>query len=385
MKFLTDSSANHANPKKFKIVKYKKLFPVFLLFIFVFSFSNKSFCQSVTNESFHIKLRGLSKSDEQTKTPDRNLDGFRIKSSSYTNAEFNQVNFNGYKIEKTKSLKMDKDGEFILNSDEHFDRNSPQLILTNTLSVMEYQTKELFSLKKKDLIYIGVVTGITLGLLTLDAKLDRSVTNIMDENSTIDNVTDFVTEFGGSRGLITVATFAGLSIITKSPKGIQTSLYAFEAMLNSGLWIRFGKLLAGRERPSASYEYSKHPSGIWKGPINQIINKEKRSVASYDAFPSGHTATIFSIATVFAEQYKDIPIVPIISYSFATIVGISRMIEHTHWASDVFLGAVIGYLCGKTTIDFYRQKEQYTNKKIKFAFFPSITPQNFGADVVMNF
>ncbi|MCX6165896.1 MAG: phosphatase PAP2 family protein [Ignavibacteriae bacterium] len=156
-------------------------------------------------------------------------------------------------------------------------------------------------------------------------------------------------------------------------------------MLNSGLWIRFGKLLAGRERPSAAYEYSHHPSGIWRGPIHQLTNEEKRSVASYDAFPSGHTATIFSIATVFAEQYKDIPIVPIISYSFATIVGISRMIEHTHWASDVFLGGVIGYLCGKTTIDFYRQKEHYTNKKIKFAFIPSITPQNYGADVVMNF
>jgi membrane-associated phospholipid phosphatase len=385
MKFLTDSYANHANPNKFKIIKHKKLFFVFLLFIFVLSFSNISFCQSITNESFHIKLRGLSKSSEQTKTPDRNLDGFRMKSSSYSNAIINQSNFVGYKTEGTKHFTLDKNGTFISNSDDHFSSNTPKMILTNTLSVMEYQTKELFSLKKKDLFYIGVVTGITLGLLTLDAKLDRSVTNIMDENSTIDNVTDFITEFGGSRGLITVATFTGLSIITKSPKGIQTSMYAFEAMLNSGLWIRFGKLLAGRERPSASYEYSRHPSGIWKGPINQIINKEKRSVASYDAFPSGHTATIFSIATVFAEQYKDIPIVPIISYSFATIVGISRMIEHTHWASDVFLGAVIGYLCGKTTIDFYRQKEQYTNKKIKFAFFPSITPQNFGADVVMNF
>lgn len=156
-------------------------------------------------------------------------------------------------------------------------------------------------------------------------------------------------------------------------------------MLNSGLWIRAGKLLAGRERPEAAYEYSKHPSGIWRGPINQIINREKRSVASYDAFPSGHTATIFSVATVFAKQYSDIPLVPIFSYSFATIVGISRMIEHAHWASDVFLGAVIGYLCGEATINFYKQREQYVGKKVKFAVKPSITPQNYGADMEMNF
>jgi membrane-associated phospholipid phosphatase len=388
MKILTAFLATFELPFQFVLFNFNKLFPVFSVLLLFFIFINISFCQSVTNESFHIKLRRLSQTDEQTKVPlpsDRSLNGFRVKSSSYTNALINQSGFKGYKTENRQRLKTDKDRVYISTSEEKTIGNSPQLILTNTLAVMKYQTDELFSLKKKDLIILGAVSGITIGLIALDAKLDRSVTKLKDKSSIIDKTSDFITEFGGSKGVYAVSAFAGLSMIIKSNKGIQTSLYAFEAMLNSGLWIRVGKLLAGRERPSAAYEYSKHSSGIWKGPINQIINREKRSVASYDAFPSGHTATIFSIATVFAEQYKDIPFVPIFSYSFATLVGISRMLEHTHWASDVFLGGVIGYICGQTTIAFYRRKEDYSSKKVKFAFKPSISPQNYGADVVMNF
>jgi len=278
---------------------------------------------------------------------------------------------------KQESLGKSKFNESNLNT---------KTILTNTIGCMQDQVSSVFSISKKDLPYIAAVAGITLGLYTLDAKLDRSVTRLDDKSKIIDATSEFITEFGASKGIYTVAGFAGLSIITGSSKGLKTACYAFEAMLTSGLWIRLGKLLAGRERPSAAYEYSKHPSGIWRGPIHQIINEEKRSVASYDAFPSGHTATIFSIATVFAEQYKDIPVVPVFCYSFATLVGISRMIEHTHWASDVFLGGVIGYICGQAVLNFYKPHEMKFNKKtVSFSVKPVLSTNNYGADIGFNF
>ena len=34
----------------------------------------------------------------------------------------------------------------------------------------------------------------------------------------------------------------------------------------------------------------------------------------------------------------------------AGIVGVTRLIEHEHWASDLISGAVIGYLCGKQVV-----------------------------------
>ena len=54
-------------------------------------------------------------------------------------------------------------------------------------------------------------------------------------------------------------------------------------------------------------------------------------------------------------QYKDKPAVPIISYSAATLVGISRLTEQKHWASDVFVGALLGYVCGRQVVSHYNK------------------------------
>ncbi|TAL76684.1 MAG: phosphatase PAP2 family protein, partial [Bacteroidetes bacterium] len=78
----------------------------------------------------------------------------------------------------------------------------------------------------------------------------------------------------------------------------------------------------------------------------------------FDSFPSGHTATAFSIATVFASQYNDTKAIPILSYSLASLVGISRLTEHEHWASDVFSGALLGYLCGKQVVSHFKKTHQ---------------------------
>ena len=37
----------------------------------------------------------------------------------------------------------------------------------------------------------------------------------------------------------------------------------------------------------------------------------------------------------------------------ATLVVISRLTEHQHWASDIFVGGLIGYVCGKEVVGHY--------------------------------
>ena len=120
------------------------------------------------------------------------------------------------------------------------------------------------------------------------------------------------------------------------------------------------KILTGRERPSAAYAFSNLEGGHWYGPIAQFDQDlaDRKPGSSFDSFASGHTATAFSIATVFALQYKDIKAVPIISYTAATLVGISRLTEHAHWASDVFAGALLGYVCGKQVVSHYNKTHQ---------------------------
>jgi membrane-associated phospholipid phosphatase len=65
---------------------------------------------------------------------------------------------------------------------------------------------------------------------------------------------------------------------------------------------------------------------------------------------------------VFATQYKDIKAIPVICYSAATLVGISRLTDHQHWASDVFVRGIMGYLCGKQVVNHYNKTHQnYVN------------------------
>jgi membrane-associated phospholipid phosphatase len=41
----------------------------------------------------------------------------------------------------------------------------------------------------------------------------------------------------------------------------------------------------------------------------------------------------------------------------ASIVGVSRLAAHDHWATDVFVGAVIGYSVGKLVYKLNRSKK----------------------------
>ena len=65
--------------------------------------------------------------------------------------------------------------------------------------------------------------------------------------------------------------------------------------------------MTGRMRPGATYNDPNFNSDHWFGPFSQFNSSynKNRSIAAFDAFPSGHTGAIFAMATVFSEQYKE--------------------------------------------------------------------------------
>jgi membrane-associated phospholipid phosphatase len=62
------------------------------------------------------------------------------------------------------------------------------------------------------------------------------------------------------------------------------------------------------------------------------------------SFPSGHTASAFSMASVFEAHYG--PKVGIPAYAAAAAIGFSRIESNKHHLSDVLAGATLGYLVG---------------------------------------
>jgi hypothetical protein len=78
---------------------------------------------------------------------------------------------------------------------------------------------------------------------------------------------------------------------------------------------------------------------ILKGIVNNHTPNDKPL-----AWPSGHTASSFCVASVLDEFYG--PKVGVPAYLLAGFVGYRMMDSGDHWASDVLFGSVLGYVVG---------------------------------------
>ncbi|MDD8019202.1 MAG: phosphatase PAP2 family protein [Bacteroidota bacterium] len=208
------------------------------------------------------------------------------------------------------------------------------------------QAQAPFKISNEQAMWIGGGAVVTITLITLDQKIDNVFSPLDRHYRFVRRTSPQLTEFGGFRGIVATGAFGLYSIIWNDKRAQHTTLLITEALITSGIWTRIGKMIFSRERPSASYEFSHQQGGEWHW-FTGYFKQGFETPAQWDAFPSGHTATAFAIASVVSEEYSDYALVAPIAYTIASGVGVTRLIEHAHWASDVFAGGVIGYLCGK--------------------------------------
>src|SRR5437870_5171532 len=64
------------------------------------------------------------------------------------------------------------------------------------------------------------------------------------------------------------------------------------------------------------------------------------------SFPGGHSLFTTAMATVLAHEYPR-PWVQAVAYGAAATVTAGRLIGGDHWASDLFVGNVLGYLIAR--------------------------------------
>ena len=156
----------------------------------------------------------------------------------------------------------------------------------------------------------------------------------------------------------TLAALGTYGWVFKNEKIKTTTLLATQAYITSAVIFEAAKFLTGRQRPYYYDPESNTNSPAWHGPFYQFkkdANGNKPDSYSYTSFPSGHTTLAFAAVTVYAMEYSDRPLVPILSYSFASLVGLSRITENKHWSSDVFIGAILGHLIGRQVVNNYHR------------------------------
>jgi membrane-associated phospholipid phosphatase len=295
----------------------------------------------------------------------QSTDSINIIGASSSNANQNKISYQ-------------KPSAGFYKTDSIFSFQSPKGYVPSVLSNFGEQVTAPLRFNKKEWIITGATVVMTIALIHFDNDIDKWATVQKQKHVWVNKSSPVITQFGSTYGISSVAVIGLISAAFKNQKGVQTSLLATQAWITSAVWVQLIKHFTGREDPSASYIYSKMPGGKWWGPFSQYDQDLPiyKSVSSFDAFPSGHTAAAFSIATVFATQYNSTAAVPIISYSMATLVGVSRLTEHQHWASDVFVGGLLGYACGKQVVAHFNKIHQNpvnslssrSNIKTEFAF-----------------
>jgi membrane-associated phospholipid phosphatase len=229
-----------------------------------------------------------------------------------------------------------------------------------------------FTKKSKTVKKILLFTAVESGFLLADRSIQNEAIKIHANSLGVRNNTKILTEFGGKYGLSLVGLVGITGVIIKDKKLLHTSLMATQAFATSGIAVSILKRVFGRTRPDVNNR--------WTGPFHVLHPNDGKnfniSGSDFHSFPSGHTTTAFALATVYAMQYKNKKAIPIIAYSTAAAVGATRVIKNKHWASDVFAGSVLGYLCGRTVVTNHRKLQEEKNTLVtKLMTHLSLVPQ----------
>ncbi|MEO6639314.1 MAG: phosphatase PAP2 family protein [Ginsengibacter sp.] len=233
------------------------------------------------------------------------------------------------------------------NEETHMTFNSYFVLLGSDLK--QSFTKP-FHMSKRDWGTLGKFTLATVALSFADEPIQDAALKLRNKNTGLNNVSKYITNFGGNYEGYTLAALGAYGFIFKNEKMKTSVLLATQAYITGAAIETVSKFISGRTRPSY-YENGTEAEPKFIGPFSSTYRGRKFN----SAFPSGHTTVAFAAATVFALEYKDKPLVPIFAYSAATMIGLSRITENKHWITDVFVGAALGYLSGKQVVNNYHR------------------------------
>lgn len=207
--------------------------------------------------------------------------------------------------------------------------------------------KKTTLLTGKDALLLG---AFTLGTV-LVAPIDVSIASRLQDKGAQEN-RFLKTAATGFRLLGDPGSFltgAGIYLIGRidGQRRVQAmGIHSVESILLADILGGGIKLVAGRQRPYADIT---NPANfqLWRG-----LQGDK-----YRSFPSGHTITAFAFASTVTRESQfwskhTAVYVGTVFYGGATLVGLSRIYNNMHWASDVMAGAAIGTIVGLKVVKY---------------------------------
>ncbi len=199
----------------------------------------------------------------------------------------------------------------------------------------------------KDLLLLGAFTAGT----ALVAPLDLKVANRLQDSATqasrfLHTAATGFRLLGDPGSFVTGTAIYLIGRADGSRRAQALGLHSVEAILIADILGGGIKMVTGRQRPFVDV---KTPDNfqLWRG----FKGDQWRS------FPSGHTITAFAFASTLTRESQfwwphATWYVGTVFYGGASLVGLSRIYNNQHWASDVMAGAAIGTLVGIKVVKY---------------------------------
>jgi membrane-associated phospholipid phosphatase len=189
-----------------------------------------------------------------------------------------------------------------------------------------------------------LVIGTTAALFALDPVLAPWLRDaVLNETPFFRRFNEVLSGRNMARAInaVPLSFYAG-GALCGSSYGSQTGLLAGEAAANAEILAIAMKYADRRMRPTEA--------GLNGDFTHTWFRTKNRAIDGPGCFPSGHTAAAFAMATVFADRYQGHRWAPGLAFGLAGMVGLSRITTRSHFPSDVFFGAALGYSIGHFVI-----------------------------------
>ena len=178
------------------------------------------------------------------------------------------------------------------------------------------------------------------------APFDRSISNEVAEpnwrnDRALHHAASDAAFLGGSGPFVVSAALFAASATTGAVRLRRFAIHNMEAIALATAITGLAKGVSGRALPGVK---TVHEFELGRG--------FHEANGPFVSFPSGHTAAAFAMAATIAGEVQrsdssNTRTVDVIAFAGAATVGVARVIQHVHWASDLPLAAVIGTWSGR--------------------------------------
>lgn len=204
---------------------------------------------------------------------------------------------------------------------------------------------------RSDWTKVGVGAVAVAGALLLDEDLREIVHR--NTNDATRALAKAAGPFGAEYSFATLGAFylAGKYLHDDRARAVAEDGLA-SSLIAAGVITPLLKATIGRRRPSQTdVTFARGDGGV--------------------SFPSGHTTQAFAVASVVAAHYDSLWI-KAAAYGIAGLVGLSRMEQNEHYASDVLAGALIGVAVGNAVVRIHGEE------RLRISPAPPVNPASHG-------